>query len=1619
MATRPDQAKAEALEATIGRVRERTAGPEADELERFVRRYYEHVAPQDLLERSHVDLAGAALAHWSLARVRRPAEIKVHVYTPNVEEHGWDSPHTVVETVVEDMPFLVDSVSMELTRRGSAIHLVIRPIMDVQRDEVGRLLAVGTGNGRPESLIHVEIDRQTDPAALAQLEEDLRRVLGDVRAAVEDWPAMRQRAVDIGAELADSPFLDSQEAAEARDLLAWMGEGHFTFLGYREYDIGSEDGEDVLRAVSGSGLGILREAGDRPLSVSFQQLPPKVRKLAREKNLLNLTKANSRATVHRPSYLDYVGVKRFDASGEVAGERRFLGLYTHTAYSASPWEIPVLRRKAEHVVERSGLPKGSHDHKALIDILETYPRDELFQVTEDQLFDVALGILHLGERQRVRLFVRRDVFGRFLSCLVYLPRDRFNTENRQRIQEILMEAFGGVSADYTTRVSESVLASLHVIVYVDPASVVEFDVAELEARLASATRAWTDDLRDALVEQLGEERAGWLFERYGDAFPVAYREDFPARQAVLDIERMEKLDALSDLAMSLYLPLLASTDNLAFKVLRSGEPILLSDVLPLLENMGVKVTDERPYEIRPRDRDPVWIYDFGLRHEEGAEFQAEQVRETFQDTFARVWRGEAEDDGFNRLVLSARLTAREITVLRAIAKYLRQTGGTFSQDYMEDALGAHPEIARRLVELFHLRLDPARGDTGDADARALEEEVEASIDAVESLDEDRILRSFLRVVRAVLRTNYFQVDTEGHAKPYLSLKLDPDLIPDLPEPRPLVEVFVYSPRVEAVHLRGGKVARGGIRWSDRREDFRTEILGLMKAQTVKNAVIVPVGAKGGFVVKRPPVGDRDALLTEVVECYRTFMHGLLDVTDSLAGREAVPPPDVFRHDDDDSYLVVAADKGTATFSDIANAISEEYGFWLGDAFASGGSAGYDHKAIGITARGAWESVKRHFRGLGTDIQSEDFTVVGIGDMSGDVFGNGMLLSRHIKLIGAFDHRHVFLDPDPDANTSFAERERLFREPGSSWEDYDPALLSTGGGVFPRTAKSIPLSAQVRAALDVEAESLTPNEVIRALLRAPVDLLWNGGIGTYVKAREERHAEVGDKANDAVRVDAEELRCRVVGEGGNLGFTQRARIAYALGGGRIFMDAIDNSAGVDCSDHEVNIKILLNAIVADGDLTEKQRNALLAEMEDEVAGLVLRDNYEQAQAISRSAMLAGSMVEVHERYIRALEQSGVLNRELEALPSDDTLAERKMAGGGLTTPEFAVLLSYTKIALSGELLASDLPEDTYLSTELERYFPTRLRERFGLRLQRHPLRREIIVSRVVNDLVNCTGTTFAFRLGDETGAGAADIVRAYTAAREVFELRTLWGEIEALDGQVAEKTQLAMLLRSRVLLERSTRWLLRNRRRRLDIAATIGHFAPGVKAVLEVLPALLGAAERGLARDAAAELAAAGVPPSLAEQVAHLEALVPAFDIVELAGATGLDVAAAAEVYFALGERLELDWLRDQIVALPRDTHWDAMARAALRDDVYAERAALAAEVLRAGGGLPSECIEAWLSHNEAAVGRCLQMVGEIHTAGSPDLARLSVAVREVRNLIDAAKASEKVTEPTAVPAAGS
>jgi glutamate dehydrogenase len=1585
------------VDDVCSRVREQLSEGDAARAEAFVRHYYRWVAPEDLAERSPLDLYGLALAHFNLARRRPPGTTKVRVYNPQFEEHGWQSSHTAVEVVTDDMPFLTDSVTMELNRRDFGVHVVIHPVMNVRRDDDGRLTEVlavqpeSAEDSIAESVIHAEVDRHADPSELEQLRDHLLRVIGEVRAAVEDWAEMRGKALAIATELDENPPpLDPEEVSEARAFLAWLEHHNFTFLGYREYTLEDSAGELRLNAVPDSGLGILRQTGGKPGSRGFERLPPEVRSLALEPYLLNLTKANSRATVHRASYLDYVGVKRIDADGRVVGERRFLGLYTHTAYHASPSGIPILRRKVEAVLARAAFPPGSHNEKALIEILETFPRDELFQISVDELIDIAMGILHLGERQRVRLFIRRDPFGRFLTALVFVPRDRFNTENRRRIEAILEEAFDATSIDYSTRVSESVLVRLHYLVYTDPGRLRDVDAGEIEKRIVAATRSWADDLEEALVEEHGEERGGALFRRYRDAFPTAYRADWVARSALADVKRIESLGETQDLGISLYRPLESPPGVFRSKLFKLGAPLALSDMLPLFENMGVQVADERPYKVSRSEGGPAWIYDFGLVYAADGEFETSGVKKTFQDAFLRAWRGDVENDHYNRLVLGAGLTWREITVVRAIGKYLRQAGTRFSDRYVQQTVCDHPEIAQLLIALFKARFDPRRDDREDAAEVA--ERIGQAIDAVESLEQDQILRTFLDVLQAMLRTNYFQSDEEGRPKPHFSFKLDPSQLSWLPLPRPRFEIFVYSPQTEGVHLRGGKVARGGLRWSDRREDFRTEVLGLMKAQMVKNAVIVPVGAKGGFVRKRPA--------DEVVECYRTFIRGLLDLTDNIVDGEIAAPAGVVRYDEDDPYLVVAADKGTATFSDVANGISGEYGFWLGDAFASGGATGYDHKKMGITARGAWESVKRHFRELGHNVQEQDFTVAGIGDMSGDVFGNGMLLSRHIRLIGAFNHRHIFIDPDPDPEPSFEERRRLFELPGSSWSDYDAERISEGGGVFPRTAKSIPLSPQARAALGIEDEALPPNDVIHALLRAPVDLLWNGGIGTYVKASAETHAEAGDKANDAVRVSADELRCRVVGEGGNLGLTQQARIEFALAGGKVNTDAIDNSAGVDCSDREVNIKILLDAVVSSGDLTNKQRNDLLAQMTEPVAELVLKDNYEQTETLSLAEAQAAGMIDVHQRFLRRLEQGQRLDRDLESLPNDEELAERKRDHLGLTRPELATLLAYSKIYLYGALLESDVPEDPHLSAELEHYFPDPLPERFGEQMRDHRLRREIAATQIVNNMLHGGGTTFAFRLHAEAGAPAAEIARAYAVARDIFQMRPQWGEIEALDNRVSAEVQIEMLLEGRRLIERGSRWLLRNLDWPIAIAPAVRYFEPGAAALYESVPRLLDGPDAEPIERRAAELRKSAVPDRLAMRVASLGTMFAALDIVQVADETGLDVESVAAVHFQIGSRLQLHWLRDRIVELPRDDRWRALARAALRDDLYGLHRALTAEVLRSDGfpDDPAEKVREWIDRNPASE-RSLETLADIRVGRTFDLTTLPVAVREVRNLI--------------------
>lgn len=1601
MAALTEVQREERIAAVVARAESREA-PADVPLDTFSREYFAQVDVEDLDERTPEDLLGALLSHWQFASQRQPGAPKVRVFSPSPGADGWGSRHTIVQVVNDDMPFLVDSVSLEIARQGLALHLIVHPIFAVRRDEKGVLQSVAPRHAAPElpreSWMYIEVDRIVEPERRAELARGIERVLADVRLAVTDWKPMVARLREVQDELAVAPGLAAEEAQESRAFLDWLADEHFTLLGYRQHDL-VEDGSDLaLRPVAGSGLGVLRE-GHAEASASFAALPPAARALARSPSPpLVVTKANTRSTVHRDGYTDYVGIKRFDAQGRVVGEHRFVGLFTSAAYASRVTEVPLLRRKVAAVARRAGFSPDGHLAKALQHALETFPRDDLFQIDEDELYDTAVGTLALGERHRLRLFLWKDRFDRFVSCLLFVPRDVFSTQLRLKFQRILLQALNGTHIDFDVLLSGTQLARIHFTVRVAPNPMPQVDRKDLERKLAAAARRWEDELRDALVEAEGEAAGLALDRSWSSAFPVAYRERVPVRAAVHDIRKMAALTPESPLGLALYWPLGAPEGRLGFKVYRVGAPVILSDSLPMLEHMGVRVLAEDNHRVEVAGREPVYLHDFALEARPNAEIEPQALAALFEDAFGRVFRGEVENDDFNRLVLLAGLAAEEVVVLRAYAKYLQQINFPQSQATISATLAAHPRIARMLVALFRLRFDPQAHDAAAAASQV--NALEQALDKVSNLSEDRVLRQLLALVQATLRTNHWRTGAGASGAPgprrsFLSFKFESGKIPGLPQPRPLYEIWVYSPRFEGIHLRGGKVARGGLRWSDRPDDFRTEVLGLMKAQMVKNTVIVPVGSKGGFVLKKaPPPSDREAWMKEGIACYQEYLRGLLDLTDNLVAGKLVPPPQVVRIDGDDPYLVVAADKGTASFSDFANAVSAEYGHWLGDAFASGGSKGYDHKAMGITARGAWESVKRHFRELGVDTQATDFTVAGIGDMSGDVFGNGMLLSRHIRLVAAFDHRHIFIDPSPDAQRTFAERERLFKLPRSSWADYDAKLISEGGGIWARSEKSVPLSPQARAVLGTDAEQLTPAELVTAILKAPVDLLYNGGIGTYVKASGETHADVGDRANDAVRIDGAELRCKVVGEGGNLGFTQRGRIEAALAGVKLNTDAIDNSAGVDTSDHEVNIKILLGIAEADGELTPKQRDTLLPQMTDEVAALVLRDNYFQTQALSIGGRLAPRQLEEQARFIRFLEKIGELDRGIEFLPSEEGLAERKAKGLGLTNPERAVLLAYGKMWLNDALIASDLPEDPWIATALERYFPSQLKAKFAAVIPRHPLRREIIVTHVLNSMVNRVGPTFVHRLGEITGATPPQVVRAYLASREVFGLVPLWQQIEALDNVVPDEVQAEMVVTLRGLVTRATTWFLRSRRLFEPTEQQVSRFAPAVQALRTQLESATAGSPR------AARWVQAGVPQALAAQVDGAEVLFYALDIAEIAEATRKPLELTAQVHAGVGARLGLERMRQQVELLPAENYWQGLAKLALTDDVADLQRSIAQQAMGHEDGSAGAVLDRWEQGNRQALERAQRLLAELQDGGTTgDLAMLSVALRELRNLV--------------------
>jgi glutamate dehydrogenase len=1569
-------------------------------------------AAEDLLVYSQEALAGFAENAWEFFAKRQPDRHTVRIYNPDRRDRGSDpgTDLTIIEIINDDMPFLVDSVMGELREAGLEVRLVLHPMFAIERDHTGNLTrcagifgANSKINGHRESIIHIHvepIDAEVDRAALISGLDD---VLNDTRSAVDDWRAMLTRLqASIKSFKTMPPPIPVDEIAEAVQFLEWLADKNFLFLGMRQYAFSEQGGRGTLTRVDGTGLGILNNPKVKVLRRGKQMvaITQEIRDFLLRPEPLIITKANVKSRIHRRAHMDYVGVKTFDDSGRMTGELRIVGLFTSTAYTRSVTRIPFLRRKVDQVISRAGFAPDSHFGKALLNVLESYPRDELFQIDDETLLRFSTAILQLGERQRVRVLSRVDKFDRFVSVLVYVPRERYSSDVRVGIGNYLRDIYNGRLSAWHSAYPEGSLARVHYIIGRSKGQTPQPPQSELEAAVADIIRTWQDKIAKELQHAFDPIRSRLLSARYGHAFSAAYRESFTVSAAIADISILEDLSPSSPTAITFYRNSTDAEQRVALKLFNLNASIHLSQRVPMLENMGFRVINERTYRVDPRgDRPCIYLHDMTLARPDGSAIDLAGLGDRLQSLFMAIWQGQAESDGYNALVLNAALDWRDIAMIRALSRYLRQARIPYSQDYMWGTLNRYPAIAGKLVDLFNFRLDPALAQSDwIADANRVEAEIDVHLEQVVSLDDDRIIRRFVNLINASLRTNFYQSDEDGEPRQTFAFKFDPRQIEDLPAPRPFREIFVYSPRLEGVHMRFGKVARGGLRWSDRPQDFRTEVLGLAKAQQVKNAVIVPVGAKGGFVPHNLPVGGtREEIFAEGIEAYKIFVSSLLSITDNLDGDQVIAPPSTVRHDDDDPYLVVAADKGTATFSDTANRISDAHNFWLSDAFASGGSAGYDHKKMAITARGAWEAVKRLFREKNIDIQKTPISVVGIGDMSGDVFGNGMLLSKALRLVGAFDHRDIFLDPDPDPQTSWMERQRLFELGRSSWQDYDATAISRGGGVFSRNLKSIALTSEVQDLLAINKAQATPNEVIRAILVAECDLLWLGGIGTYVRASQENDAEVGDRANDPIRLTAAEVGAKVIGEGANLGLTQKARIEFGLRGGRCNSDAIDNSAGVNSSDLEVNIKIAFGAALRSGRLDLRKRNRVLASMTDQVAALCLRNNYLQTLSISLSERRGFEAFAHQQRLMQSLEKRDLLDRAVEQLPDDGAMAEREKAGQPLTRAEIGILLSYAKITLFDDLLQTPIPDDPYLSRELHRYFPAAMQSTYAEEIAGHRLRREIISTVLSNSMINRGGATLLVRIADQTGAAPADIAQAFAAVRDAFQLTDLNGQIDKFDARIDGMVQLELYDRVQDLLLEQIVWFLRNVNFSGGIAEIVDRFRPGLAelttGLADVIPAPLA-----LALETQAQVwCQAGVETDLSHRIARLPLANQAPDIILVSERSGRSLDDAAAAYFAVTGHFQLGRLDILARALQVRDYFDGLALdRALQTLAGAHRRI--AEQLLAEAKSPADGLVGWVNQRANKVSRILATIDAIIEDGTLTVSRLAVAASLLSDL---------------------
>ncbi|MBI3440807.1 MAG: NAD-glutamate dehydrogenase [Proteobacteria bacterium] len=1565
----------------------------------FSTAFYQQVPPEDIAGWKSDDLHAVADSMHDFALTRSPGKQKLRVFTPSLQRDGWHAPHTVIQIINDDMPFIVDSIAAELAAQNLTVDVLFHPILKVKRDRAGKLEGMGSdGTCLVESYMFIRLEQVLSDALTTRLEKTLHNILDDVRSATSDWRNLIAKLDTV---------IDSQKENlnEAQDFLKYLKSNNFTFLGYRSFSFSGTNGKIQSRAVAGSDLGILRN--NKTIGFGESNRSPEIQALKNCKSPVMVSKLiDQYSTVHRRVPMDAISVKIIDGDGQLTGFHLFVGLFTSSTYSCRTEEIPMVRQKVSDTIKRAGFPSGTHDRAALEHILEKMPRDELFEVSSDALYTTALGILRLQAKQRVALFTHMDPMQRYMSCLVYVPRDRYNTKFRQAAAAVLEKSLHGKSTNYFTTLDDSPLARVLFTIHLPPKSDISFDHAAAEQQLIDIGREWDERLKQVLIMAHGKKAGTELAYTYGKAFTSSYHESIDVKNAVHDVRHLEALLRGEEaIRLDLYRLNDAPAGEVRLKAYHKNTPVPLSDILPVLENMGLKCRSEMPYEVHPQGRDnPIWIHDFVLL---GApDVKISDVKENFEEMFLQVWHGRAENDALNQLVLLANLTWREVMILRTYNSFMRQEKFPFSRAYIEQALSLYPQIARELVQLFKEMHDPKLKTPAGSRGKAGSARILDMLQSVQKLDHDRILRSFKTLIEKTLRTSYFQTNEGGQPKSHLAIKLDSKNIADLPLPRPHVEIYVYSTRVEAIHLRGGEIARGGIRWSDRHDDFRTEVLGLMKSQMVKNAVIVPVGAKGGFIVKQPPkTGGREAYQQEGVECYKVFIQALLDLTDNNIDGRIIRPKGVVCHDGADPYLVVAADKGTATFSNIANELSLRANFWLQDAFASGGSTGYDHKAIAITARGGWESVKRHFREMGKDIQKENFTLIGVGDMAGDVFGNAMLLSKKILLMGAFNHVHIFCDPTPDAEEGFAERERLFKARGG-WDAYDKEKLSAGGTIYERSAKFLKLTPQIKKCFGLQSDQVTPDDLIKAILKANVELIWFGGIGTFLKSSRQSHADADDKSNDAIRIDANEVRAKVIGEGANMGVTQLARIEYARMGGRINTDFIDNSGGVDCSDHEVNIKILLADVMAQGKMTLPQRNKLMTQMTDEVAALVLRDNYQQTQSLSLLLFKAKEQVGMHAEFIRDLEKSGLIKRQLEGLPDDETLARIIRDGGGLTRPELSILLAYAKMTLFTEIMKSKIPDDPAMDSLLFDYFPKVL-HRFDAEIRNHKLKRGIIATQIVNILINRMGPVFVQSRTLKTGASAEEVIRAFVIVTDSLQISNTWGAIEALDNRVHSPAQMTALHEVSQVIKRAVTWFLRFGGGHLKVKEEISAFKPGIELLKKNIEKTLPDSTLQALQQNEKKLVERGMPKEIAEDIAVLNVLSSANDIITIARRTKGDIPVIAPAYFQIGEKLGLDWLRQQASHLSPENAWQARAISGLIDDFYIQQAALTSVILettkkpatdKSTAGR-SAIINEWFDQRGGTVGKIMQLINDLKQEQKIELEMLTLVSQRIGQMV--------------------